>query len=333
MIPGLGSQAGAEPPSAGQNFTTSELVPTWLQYLRLVWEQTAYGVVYTTAERLHTLLSLYLRQEAPDRGDKHLYRLSLTMPSWEHSPIRLQLAAQALADSLAAEPDSGAWLAIDVSEVGQEHLYGVAITSRPSKTIVEEWIKLTGASEQGCRVRPVTGQKHGWGDSGTHRRRRPKLSGNLARVINYGLKTLPPRYAMTERERVISTGCLRMIWERAFAEPPSSEAPQQKEPPQLEPGVRCCERCGRRLPSKLRKHAHWCSPSCRTMAYEMRRGLRAQLVAEELDAFEERAAILEFEAGLSRSRAEQLAHEQTRNRAAGPMVTSSLPAAQLGGSI
>ena len=149
----------------------------------------------------------------------------------------------------------------------------------------------TGASATGCHVRTVTGQKNAWGEGRTQKTF-GKLSANLARVFHYGLKSLPPRYDIPLQERVIVAGCLREPWERACASlqpaPPSSPPTQSLS---AMPDVRCCMHCGKRMPSKMRRHARWCSPSCRTMAYEVRRDLRVRLSADELDAFEERAAI------------------------------------------
>ena len=63
------------------------------------------------------------------------------------------------------------------------------------------------------------------------------------------------------------------------------------------------------------------------MAYEERHRLRAMLAADELDAFEERAAIFECCAGLNRSQAEQRAFEEVRRPALA--LSAPLPALAL----
>lgn len=315
MISGLGA---APCPPAG---AADEAHSPWRRYLYWVSVATAAGVVFSQAERLQALLMLYF--EATERGDKQIYRLSLTMPVWEPSPARIRRAAQSLADAIAAEEGGGAWLAIDVTAEGREHLYGLAISSQAPDTLSKLWVALSGASGDGCKVRPVTGQKHGWDGA---RKAPSRLDENLARVIHYGLKSLPPRYDMTARERVITAGCLSELWERACTD--FSPLPAEPKPPVAESGnkaegLRCCQLCGGRVRAKIRRHARWCSPSCRTMAYEERRQLRAMLTAEERDAFEERAAICEFEAGLKRPQAEQRAFDELRRPAAA--LSAQLP--------
>jgi hypothetical protein len=301
-----------------------EPVPPWRWYLGEVQRQIATGIPYTPAELLNTFLMHFLRTEASERGEKRLYRLSLTMPSWERNPERIRRAAQALAQGIATEPGCGAWLALDVSKKGEEHLYGVALSEQSSAKLITRWIEITGASELGCRVRPVSGQKEGWGEGRTEQTRN-KLSENLSRVLHYSLKSLPPRYHMTLAERVIVTGCLQIPWERALEalQPttrPSSQAPAN---PPMQAG-RCCQHCGRRIVSTKRRHARWCSSGCRTLAYAARRDLRTRLSEDELEAFEERAAIIEFDAGMTRPRAEQLAYDQ-RQLAAAAAVPEALP--------
>lgn len=298
-------------------------MPPWRLYLHWVSVATANGIVFTPAERMHALLMFYF--PATERGDKRIYRLSLTMPVWEPSPERIRRAAQAFADAVAVESGGGAWLAIDVTTDGREHLYGLAISSQKPDTLATLWIGLSGASWDGCKIRPVTGQKYGWGDD---YKAPSRLGENLARVVHYGLKSLPPRYDMTARERVITAGCMRELWERACMEDTPPPVEQQQEPfaksgPQAE-GLRCCHLCGGRVRSKIRRHAKWCSPSCRTMAYEERQRLRAMLAADELDAFAERAAIFECCAGLNRSQAEQRAFEEVRRPALA--LSAQLPA-------
>jgi hypothetical protein len=237
------------------------------------------------------------------------------MPDWERSPVRIRHCAQVFAHAIAAEPGSGAWLALDVSTDGLEHLYGLAVTSQTRERLLESWIALSGATAEGCRVRPVTGQKNGWGQD-SQSTLREKLALNLSRVVHYALKSLPPRFAMADVERVIATGFLLTIWQRATAElaaSTSNHAEPNLQPAPSDPGppaVRCCQHCGGRMLSTRRRHACWCSASCRTMAYQQRRRLRSRFAPSELDAFAERAAILQYDAGMTRSRAEQLAHDQ-----------------------
>lgn len=331
MIPGFFPQVGAEPQKPGP--ADGEWEPVWLQYQRIVQADIANGVPYSPAELLCSFFLYYLRLEAPARGDKRLYCLSFTMPNWERSPEKLRRATQSLAADLAADPGCGAWLAVDVSKKGREHIYGVALTEHGRQALITRWIELTGASEDGCRVRPVSGQKDAWGEERTGKTYE-KLSKNLARVLHYSLKSLPPRYDMPLQERVIVTGCMQQLWERTCAtlqpSPPSS--PRAQSLPAV-PGVRCCPHCSRRMPPTKRRHARWCSPSCRTMAYEVRRDLRVQLSADELDAFEERAAILEFEGGIPRPRAEQLAYEQQRRLTLSLSVQALQPARHPAGSM
>lgn len=289
-------------------------VSSWSSYKLAVDLSSAAGVVYSSAVLMCNSLTVYLKEESPERGGRQILRLSLTMPEWESSPVRIREYARLLASTLATEPGCGAWLALDVTEEGREHLYGIAVTNLAKTAIQDAWVTISGATADGCQVRPVTGQKNGWG-LGSKSSGREKLGKNLGRVLHYGLKTLLPRYAMAESERVFTSGCLRILWERAVEPPSTGQPSQQPRNSDAEPSnpsahsVRCCQRCGGRMVATARRHAHWCSASCRTLAYKIRRQVRQGLSHEELEAFEERAAILEYEAGCTRTRAEQLAHD------------------------
>ena len=305
---GCSPREGQRPSKLGT--TLGDVTPALSVYERSPVDVAAMAFGGDVAGRFFNEVVRYLGNT--DRGGQRILRLSLTMPAWERDPERLRIAAQNFAYSVTQSAADAVWLALDVTKEGRGHLYGVALSNQPSEWFTSTWLMLTGASSEGCSVKPVTGQKHGWGGDA---KASAKLSRNLSAVLHYGLKSLPPRYDLPIRERVIVTGCLCVLWEQTCAELTPPTACEQSVAPNGSLTARCCHRCGDRLRAKSRRHALWCSPSCRTMAYEERRRVRAQLSADELDAFEERAAIIEYDAGFGRTKAEQQAVDQLRKPA------------------
>lgn len=273
-------------------------------------------------------LLFYLRSSY--RGCLFIWRLSLTMPEWEPDRGRLLCAMRSLANEIAAEPAGGAWLVLDVTEQGREHAYGIALSSRSRDWFITAWVHLTGATRSACHVRPVSGQLKGWGGSDGKAAR--TLETNLARVVRYGLKTLPARSQVPLAQRVVVSGPFERLWQPVPATEAEQRAPEQVEPSNVPAAgaERCCQRCRVGLQRRKRKHALWCSASCRTMAWMQRQTLRQQLTAEELDAFEERAAILEWDGRLDRAHAEQQAFEDLRKARFPRESTSTVSAAAYG---
>ena len=244
------------------------------------------------------------------RDERTILRLSLTMPDWEADVARMWSAMERLAQRVAECPGDGAWLAVDFSETGRPHVYGLALSCKSRAWFQEQWIPITGASADGCQVKPVTGQKDGWEVTGKSCLR---LNKNLARVIHYGLKSLPSRYEVAPVDRVRASGSLAPLWVQAISATMPESARPGSEPKHLP--TRKCLFCGHYLKPTARRHAIWCSHSCRTLAHRWRERLRGQLDVVQRDGFEERAAILEFERGLPRLHAEQLAYEHERQGA------------------
>lgn len=336
MIRGLGSGVGAAPPKPGKALLSD--VAEWSTFMRELHLARAARLPICSAELMCRALSIYLRSESEAREARNLYRLSLTMPDWERSPKRLRHCASRYAQRMADEDGCGAWLAVDVTKDGREHLYGLALTRLSPGELESQWMALSGACADGVKIRPVTGQKNGWSPD-PKKQEQAKLRQNLGRVLLYALKTLPPRFEMTEAERVIASGCMDELWRQlglsndgvqSMSEPDNKNTHITGPSPDSagSDGLRCCQQCGDRMNSAARRHAHWCSPSCRTLAYEIRRRLRQTLRESEQDSFEERAAIIEYEGRYSRSRAEQLAFDEVvsaRSSSSSPEASTTQP--------
>lgn len=298
LISGVGSREGRSPSTLVE---PSNSDGSWISVIEESLVQLAETVSPNdAAARFFLLVARYLR--STDRRDRTIWRLSLTMPRWEPDTARLRQAAQTLADTIAADTEGGAWIALDFTKEGRAHIYGIALSEQPRNWFSSTWMTLTGASLGACSVKPVSGQKYGWGGD---LKAMAKLSRNLSTVIHYGLKSVPARYELPLHERVVATGCLLPVWERSFAGHSSVQSGNQ-------PTMRRCQRCGEPLPPKTHSHARWCSRTCRTMAWQARCRLRSQLEPDRLDAFEEHAAILEFDARMTRPQAEQRAFEHQR---------------------
>lgn len=225
------------------------------------------------------------------RGELGLWRLSLTMPRWEPSLGRLAQAAETLATSIAAEPGGGALLALDRTEAGRPHLYAIALSGRERGWFIQTWIELSGATRKGNRAQLITGQRDGWGSDPAAA---AKLAPNLARVVRYALKTLPAGFKMDPERRVIAMGSLRSLWQAATAFERSAQVDASHGSSATQP---LCQHCRCPIEPQKRKHALWCSPSCRTLAWRERRNLLDQLSAAEREEFAERASLMTTSCG------------------------------------
>lgn len=167
---------------------------------------------HDTAGRFVRALLHYFDETS--RHGREVWRLSLTMPEWEPSPARLAHASETLAHCIAEESGGGAWLALDVTKEGRQHVYGIALSGHPREWFLGSWVNLTGATRKATDVCRTTGQREGWGGTAPAS---AKLAEHLSRVIRYALKSLPPGFDLSAERRVMVTGCLRPLWELAKA--------------------------------------------------------------------------------------------------------------------
>lgn len=306
LIRGRIARGGQRPPTLAHHPTTCP-APPWVTSMSSP-VSGCQSSAFDLATAFYQELLWFMGREP--RHERTILRLSLTLPEWESDVLRLWSAMERLAQQVAECSGDGAWLVLDFSKTGRPHVYGLALSCEPCSWFQEQWIQLTGASADGCQIKPVTGQKHGWEVTGKSCRR---LNSNLARVIHYGLKSLPSGYEVAPVYRVLASGTLSTLWGQAISSTMPASAPAGSEPQNLP--RRQCQLCAGYLSPKARSHAIWCSHSCRTLAHRRRERLRKQLDANQRDAFEEHAAILEFDRGMPRLNAEQLAYEHQRQGA------------------
>jgi hypothetical protein len=239
-------------------------------------------------------LSRHLRalEASGHRGGLQVIRVSLTAPNNElndwparavHFPrgeplttllmgMWLWEAADLFAHVVAKRdaPHGAAYVALDVSDAGRAHHYGVVLTSMSPFEVYQCWRQLVPARPDGepleKKAQRVCGQKRPW-TVANH-----VLWTNLYRVVDYSMKPLPSGFDRPVGQRILAAGSwagqfdsLPMVGEgqpRGTANKPreSSHAPR-----------RPCIRCGEPIPKGKRSHTMYHSASCRTMAWRDRR--------------------------------------------------------------
>lgn len=237
---------------------------------------------------------LHAMEAAEPRGPIALRRTSLSLPEiddWDTRvlpslPARGELltwwgwqAAQLFADVIAMDsPHAGAFLALDVAPYTlRPHFYGLALTTRSDWELDELWRRLVDGDITGPlhrRVRAPTGTSTHAGSpvswrvpdrSWTHdedaEAAYDKLTANVRRCCRYAVKPLPDGVTLSSASRVVLSGPFDAQLARFVVDP--DEDARAVLAAQLRRG---CPRCGRALDVAMRRHARWCSPTCRKLA-------------------------------------------------------------------
>ncbi len=190
----------------------------------------------------------------PLLGDEHLIgssklvRLSLTLPgsAREHD---LRTPARTFVELLADEGDQGTLLAIDVSDKGRWHLFGIALLEDGEEAL-ELWLRIAGADLKGSTQVTVNGWMPFAKTGG-----RTHLIPNLHRILHYTFKPWPSQHGKRDLlSDVFASGTLTPVWARTVRDLRSAGL--------LNP---TCPWCNGAMVDR-RRGACWCSAACRKAA-------------------------------------------------------------------
>jgi hypothetical protein len=221
-----------------------------------------------------------------------LSAVTLTSPQ-EISDSDQLTALRAIVALIPWPGDTGVWFVPDRHADGHLHWHGIVLGGRP-RDVVERWLAVVGG-EPGAQSVERVWLLRGW--------------------LDYSTKN--PGWA----ERIVAAGSLDVAWRDAGAPLGSMQGPHPNKHPNLprkpptsarehspSEAWRRCSWCTAPMHrADYRRHAVWCGASCKVMASRERRALEQGLTLAQLDEWRERAAILEFEAGLGRREAEHRA--------------------------
>lgn len=188
----------------------------------------------------------------PAHGLQMLSVSNLTAPT----PALLRHAAERAEDLL--RPGEGLLFVLDVSAKDREHLHGLALLADPRR-FLNEWVGAADARRPAQRLTKVTGSDGPWDASNEC------LRENLEDVI---------RYAYRRKEPLVPESLSPRLWTASGSLESAGIATRFTLNDAQRSGDRHCLRCGKVLRASKRKHAKWCSPSCRELAYRARRAAR-----------------------------------------------------------
>ncbi|MBX3197260.1 MAG: hypothetical protein KF850_34435 [Labilithrix sp.] len=206
--------------------------------------------------------------------NRDLVAVSLSAPPGRDDRVTVMFAARdwCAAVHTADGVGSGAWLARDRRDIEGDagnHVYGLMSVDRNRRAAaIDEWVRLTGASRAGIRVRSV----RGWSDYGAGQNE-GYLRAQLGNVLRYALKDLPRGDVRDLDDDVASSGTLAEAWSVFRAELRGNDDPANRTVAALRQSVpsATCSECKRPLVGR-RRQTKTCSPKCRKKRWAREHG-------------------------------------------------------------